>query len=638
MKKSLILSISALIFLGLASLAMAQNYSFNSDLTLGSSGSDVVNLQSWLISNGYSIPSVSSGAVAKGYFGGQTQAALMSYQRSVGLPAYGYFGSMTRERANRGGFRTDNNLQVNSPNGGEVWQKGTVQNISWTGSTGILNQTGDIKLEFAMPACAQPTAPVRCMVAVRAPMTIVKGVNLNSGSYSWIVGNAFDPSIASLPYCATISSTGGCVNPPPSVSDGQYKIQICPTNVNSSSQCDESDNYFNITSNGTVDSQAPFISGIDAPTALTVEQTGTWTIHATDPMNGTLGYTVLWGDERDYATTGGTMVSPQAAAPQTSTFTHSYSTAGVYMVTFTVRNSAGKQVQTSSSVQVTGQNQAGSLKIVSPNGGEIWQKGTVQNITWTSPYYFAFAASTATINLIPYQTPCTGAYACVSMPRVPYTIATNIPINQNSYSWNVGAVIPVYATGYGIASNVSIVPDGQYSIQICQTSVNSVSSNCITSAATFTITSTQTSNLPDINIVSPNGGEVWQAGAMQNMTVDLSGDTSKVGNMITSYLINSSNQQIQLGTNYVYNLPVTGQKTFNVNVPSSVPSGSYKLLVNLYYQPAAATCPNCGVPVPQQQAYDYSDGYFTVQTNPYIVYPYPAYNQCPVGYTCTPNQ
>ncbi len=71
-------------------------YQFNADLTLGSSGSDVSALQSWLMSKGYSIP-----AGATGYFGSQTQAALSAYQAANGIsPAAGYFGPITRAKVN----------------------------------------------------------------------------------------------------------------------------------------------------------------------------------------------------------------------------------------------------------------------------------------------------------------------------------------------------------------------------------------------------------------------------------------------------------------------------------------------------------------------------------------------------------
>lgn len=67
---------------------------FNRDLRLGSTGSDVVSLQTYLESKGFlTMPT----GVSKGYFGGLTQSALARYQASVGItPAAGYFGPITR--------------------------------------------------------------------------------------------------------------------------------------------------------------------------------------------------------------------------------------------------------------------------------------------------------------------------------------------------------------------------------------------------------------------------------------------------------------------------------------------------------------------------------------------------------------
>lgn len=70
--------------------------SYTRDLTLGSTGADVVALQSFLESKGHLV--IPTG-VSKGYFGALTQSALAKYQAAVGIsPAAGYFGPMTRAK------------------------------------------------------------------------------------------------------------------------------------------------------------------------------------------------------------------------------------------------------------------------------------------------------------------------------------------------------------------------------------------------------------------------------------------------------------------------------------------------------------------------------------------------------------
>ena len=75
------------------------NYSFKRDLTLGSKGEDVRQLQQYLNNNGF--PIATSGDGSKGrettYFGPATQRALIKFQQAKKItPAAGYFGSKSR--------------------------------------------------------------------------------------------------------------------------------------------------------------------------------------------------------------------------------------------------------------------------------------------------------------------------------------------------------------------------------------------------------------------------------------------------------------------------------------------------------------------------------------------------------------
>jgi peptidoglycan hydrolase-like protein with peptidoglycan-binding domain len=101
MKKVLIASGVAV--LAFAMLAGAQGYTFNTNLTVGSTGADVVALQTWLMAQGYNIPALSAGT-AKGYFGSQTKTAVVAYQAANGIPNTGFVGPLTRGAINaRGG-------------------------------------------------------------------------------------------------------------------------------------------------------------------------------------------------------------------------------------------------------------------------------------------------------------------------------------------------------------------------------------------------------------------------------------------------------------------------------------------------------------------------------------------------------
>lgn len=745
MKKYIIAS-SIAVF-AFASIAGAQSFNFSNDLKVGASGDDVVKIQEWLISNGYDIPSISSSGSSKGYFGNQTKMALIRYQVAAGLPSTGFFGPMTRGKWNSGNSDgRGESLRITSPNGGEVWQKGTTHNITWIsntkpGLTERFNKTADIKLAYAVPECAKPGQVIRCMIAIHEPLTIAKGVSLSDGSYAWNVGHyMMHPNQPALADCYG-GNVNDCQSSSSFVPDGQYTIQICPTNGTKAneSKCDESDANFTITS-GVVSNKTPVINGVDAPTTLTVGQVGTWTVRASDPSNGTLSYSVNWGD----VNTGLAMTSTESSPVfQNTTFTHSYSSVGTYTVTFTVRNSPGLSAQTSSTVVVRSQTStgwgvtvtspnggevwqsgstkaitwgviypvntsgqltpigislfdiyldkwepcpgsngsgcisslyvldrnisssanynwivatdinnasipagtykvriclagsttncdsgngaftitsattAGPLKITSPNGGEVWQKGTTKNITWTAPAYFR--ATYADIKIVPSAPPCPMYGACPAYMMAPYTIASNIPINQNSYSWNIGYVRFSDPT----RSSLDIIPDGPYTIQICETGTN----NCDSSDGPFMVSSVVSTNLPDINITSPNGGESWAAGTSHNITVNVTGDQSKIGAYIDIYLSDSSDvKQATLG-NFVSGSSV-GSKAFTVNIPWNVTPGNYKVYTTLSGYPINVINPNTyGTPPSHTiQAYDYSDGYISVTA--YVP-------NCPTGYYCT---
>lgn len=90
------------------------------------------------------------------------------------------------------------------------------------------------------------------------------------------------------------------------------------------------------------------ISGIDAPIALTVGATGTWTVHAATTADN-LHYTAVWGDE---GSTSARMMAASVSTQTSSTFTHAYGTAGTYQPKFTVSDDAGHSQSVSASVVV----------------------------------------------------------------------------------------------------------------------------------------------------------------------------------------------------------------------------------------------------------------------------------------------
>jgi len=116
-----------------------------------------------------------------------------------------------------------------------------------------------------------------------------------------------------------------------------------------------------------------------------------------------------------------------------------------------------------------------SIIIISPNGGENWQAGTTQTITWTSDI-------NDNVRIELYQG---GTF---------YSVIVASTSNDGSYSWSIPPGTAI-TDRYKISVESTVDP-----------------SNFDLSDEDFTISS------PDIMVTSPNGGEMWQAGQTHIIT------------------------------------------------------------------------------------------------------------------------
>jgi len=88
------------------STSTGTGYQFTRDLTVGSTGADVKELQKFLNANGFVVSASGAGSVGNEsmYFGPATRSALGKYQASKGItPTAGYFGAKTRTAVNGSG-------------------------------------------------------------------------------------------------------------------------------------------------------------------------------------------------------------------------------------------------------------------------------------------------------------------------------------------------------------------------------------------------------------------------------------------------------------------------------------------------------------------------------------------------------
>lgn len=120
------------------------------------------------------------------------------------------------------------------------------------------------------------------------------------------------------------------------------------------------------------------------------------------------------------------------------------------------------------------------ITILSPNGGDIWDKGKTYSITWNTGSMNGYVAIAVYKN---------DAYAAA---------ITTLTENDGSYGWTVPISL---ATGSDYKIKIRSLGDG----------------SCDFSDGNFTIQGTP------IRIVSPNGGEIWQKGSTYTITWDPAG-------------------------------------------------------------------------------------------------------------------
>ncbi|MFA6294845.1 MAG: peptidoglycan-binding protein [Candidatus Paceibacterota bacterium] len=189
----------------------------NSGLSVGSSGSEVVALQTWLINNGFDIPSISLGNALKGYFGSDTKAAVKAFQTSIGVPSTGVAGPFTLKKINAScnakavKAKVDvpapnrGSVVIVSPNGGEKIAQGESLSVIWDSIDPT--QSVDVKL---LNSSGQ---------VIPSPIQLnLKPSNKNAQSL-------------------------GFSTYPSQISVGQYKARVCKAGTDI---CDDSNDFFSI--------------------------------------------------------------------------------------------------------------------------------------------------------------------------------------------------------------------------------------------------------------------------------------------------------------------------------------------------------------------------------------------------------
>ena len=320
---------------------------------------------------------------------------------------------------------TGDSLTLTAPNGGQNWEVGDMESITWSSSGSITN----VKLEYSTDGFS---SDINTIVASTP----------NDGSYTWILPN--DPST---------------------------NVRVRVSNVLYSGVNDVSNADFTITG---------YSFSITAPNGaekweVAIEETITWT------STGSITNVKLEYSKDNFVSDINTIIS---STPNDGSYPWTIPNDESTTVRVRISNATDASVNDISDADfwiVTD-----SLTITDPDGGEDWEAGEQHAITWTS------TGSIANVKL---------EYSTDSFSSDINTIVASTT-NDGSYTWTV----PDDASST-VRVRIS---------NVLNSAINDVSN------ADFTITGFS------ITITDPDGGEDWEAGTQHAITWTSTGSISSI--------------------------------------------------------------------------------------------------------------
>ncbi len=429
-------------------------------------------------------------------------------------------------------------ITLMSPNGGEGWQSGSAQNITWT-STNVDN----VKLEYTTDNGTNWT-------------TVIASTPASTGSYSWTIPNT--PSTTCKVRISDVSNSA--IN---DISDVSFSII---PGVNITFQ---------------VDMSTQVVKGIFNATKDTVYLRGTFTNWVTSDR-------MLKQQNNIYTLTKNLNVNTNYEYKYF--ITSSGAINGGWEGTVGTGGDGNRVLQTENTDYtipvVYFNNEVSAISIISPNGGESWLVGSSHNITWILngvtnfkieyttnggiSWIQVIASTTANNGSFTWTVPNTPSANC----KVRISDASNSTINDVSNNvftiyqpsitvtspnglenWQVGTTHGITWTSTNV-SNVKIdytTDNGTNWISVitstpastrsyswiipntpstsCRVRISDVSNSAIKDVSynVFTIFK------PSIALTSPNGGENWTAGTAHNITWT----SSNVTNVKLEYTTNN---------------------------------------------------------------------------------------------------
>ncbi|PIZ87091.1 hypothetical protein COX93_02190 [Candidatus Nomurabacteria bacterium CG_4_10_14_0_2_um_filter_30_12] len=369
----------------------------------------------------------------------------------------------------------------------------------------------------------------------------------------------------------------------PNIINGQYELRMYVNEALYGELArDFSDNLFTINSSTT---SGPVISGVSGPQTLNVNQTGTWTVTASDPSNGNLSYSVVWGDEGMYPAP--TAMPRYDNTYQTATFTHSYSKSGIYSPKFTVTNDKGGSANTSLSVNVGGVVSIPTFSVMLDPSTPLEQTITAgqNDVTFTKIKIIAGSQDLNNLSGIQIATPGMSNSLVFSNLKI-YDGNVQIGATSSNFVYNGSYnYVWIYLNNHelSIPANTSKILSIKADIP---SNINNYARIGIAGWNFDAPGALRTDSLgivygnvfnivgSSITVLSPNGGESYVAG--QQVRVSWKTNPYKEGNNIWISL-HGVTEYIDLVTKHTAN---DGNEI--VIIPSNVKSGSYKMTVAIF--------------------------------------------------------
>ena len=336
------------------------------NLSVGSQGSDVSNLQRFLVAQNY--PGGGSWMVT-GYYGLATQVAVRNFQLLSNLSQTGSVDFSTRSaiQSHSCGTAFNTNTFSNTfTNTNQFFNDG----VFLSSTPGFVNQ--NVNCSFFN--CAGQSIFVShidpTFVSPGTDVTIF-GSGFTETNNTVHIGNGIVPFVrsfqgTSLSFRVPSTLIGFGTNQ--SFFPNQtYDVYVTNSRGENSNRVSISITGFGGTNIG----NRPSISNVSGPGTLGLNASGRWNVTVTGLPNTTADVSVVWGD-----TTNNTNISEQSiflgsSGSATLSFAHSYNRNGVFSPTFIASNSSGANSRTTTVVVGTGINSGQlSLNSLSPSSGQ----------------------------------------------------------------------------------------------------------------------------------------------------------------------------------------------------------------------------------------------------------------------------